>query len=113
MMSISSSRLIVVLTGLVAALALAGAGLVALADALADFGAAIAGADAGLVLAIHEAVLADAADRHLDHAVAAAADDGLFGHDVADVVADRLAHLLAVPGAIAGAAVRAQRVGRE
>jgi len=68
-------------------------------------------ADARCVVAVDEAVLLDAADRHLDDAVAALSDDGLFRDDVRDVVADRLADLRAVPRAVAGGAVAALGVG--
>ncbi|MCB1991205.1 MAG: hypothetical protein KDG49_07070, partial [Geminicoccaceae bacterium] len=42
--------------------------------------------------------------------VAIATDDALLGDDVGDVVADGAAQLVAVPLAITGAAVRAERV---
>ena len=114
MMSMSSSRrdvgLVVVGAGLVAGLVLRLRPLPfapCRRPGRARF--AVALADARRVVAVDEAVLLDAADRHLDDAVAALPDDGLLRDDVGDVVADRLAHLCAVACAVAGASGRCAR----
>ena len=81
------------------------------ADHLARLRLAVALADARGGVAVDEAILLDAADRDLDDAIAILPDDRLLGDDVGDVLADRLAHLVAVPGAVAGGAVAALGVG--
>jgi hypothetical protein len=81
-----------------------------LAYDLPGLGIALARADLSLIVAEHEPVLLDAADRHLDDPVLVPADDRLLGDDVGDVVANRLAQLLAMALPVAGAAVRAQRL---
>ena len=105
--------LVVIDAGAVAglAVALALAVLAGLAHDLAGARVALALARAGRVLAVYEAVLLDAAERNLDHAVAVFADDRFFGDDVRDIFADRLADLLAMARAIAGRAVGVLRVG--
>jgi hypothetical protein len=65
----------------------------------------------GSVLPIHEAILANAADGHLDDLVSVFADDGLFGDDVGDVVAYRLANLLPMTQAVTRAAIASLRLG--
>src|SRR5262249_56354526 len=104
--------LVVVLTGLVARLVLALAGLTDLADDLPALGVAVALADAGRVLPVDELVLADAADRDLDDLLAVLPDDRLLRDDVGDVVADGLADLQAVPGPVTGGAIAPLGVGR-
>jgi hypothetical protein len=81
------------------------------ADDLTRFDLAVPLPHSRAVLAKDEAVLADAADRHLDDAIPALADNGLLGDHVGDILADCLAHLLPVPQAIAGGAIAAFRVG--
>src|SRR5262245_5785778 len=66
--------LVVVGAGLVARLVLTGPLRAGLAHDLAALGVAVALADAGRVVAIDETVLADAADRHLDDAIAVLPD---------------------------------------
>src|SRR5690606_19969425 len=61
------------------------------------------------VVAVHEAVLAHAADRDLDDLVPTLSDVRFFRDDVRDVVADRLAYLFAMTEAVACAAVAALR----
>src|SRR5690606_29396862 len=107
--------LVVVHAGAIARLSLAAAGAVALrsADHLPALYLSLAGRrDAGRVLAVDKAILLDAADRHLDHLVGALGDDRLFGHDVGDVLANRLPHLLAMPQPVRGAAIRTQGIRR-
>src|SRR4029077_10385840 len=94
--------------GLVGALAL----LLGLADHLAALRVPVALADAGGVFAIGEPMLPDAADRHLDDAIAVLPDDGLLRDDVGDILADGLADLDAMACPIAGRAVAAFRVRR-
>ena len=105
--------LVVVDAGPVAGLAVAFAlaVLAGLADDLAGARVAVALAGAGRVVAVDEAVLLDAAERDLDHAVAVFADDRFFGDDVRDIFADRFADFLAMARAIAGRAVGVFRVG--
>src|SRR5262249_22466556 len=79
-------------------------------DDLAGLRVAATLAHAGRVLAVDEAVLPDAADRDLDDLLAVLTDDRLFGDDVGDVLADRLADLQSVPRTIAGAAITAFRI---
>src|SRR5215471_1732963 len=64
------------------------------------------------VLTIDKAVLLDAADRHLHDAILAFSDDGLFGDDIGDVVADGFADFLTMTQAVARAAVTALARGR-
>ena len=106
--------LVVIDAGFVSALALVAlAGLLTgLADHLALLGIAIAGAGAGSIFAEHEAILLDAAQRDLDHAVLVFADDGFLGDDVGDILADGFPDLLAMAQAVAGGAVRAFGLGR-
>ena len=111
MRSMSSSRrdvgLVVVDAGPVAGL-LAALAVFALADDLAGLRVAVAAlADAGSIVAVDEAILPDAANRHLDDPVAIFADDRFFRDDVGDVIADRFADFLPVAQPIAGAAVAA------
>jgi len=57
------------------------------------------------VVAVDELVFADAADRDLDDLVPVFPDDRLLRDDVGNVLADRLADLQAVAGAVARRAV--------
>ena len=105
--------LVVVGAGLIAGLVLAALPLALhLADDLAVLRLAGPLADPGGVVAVDEAVLADAADRDLDDLVAVLPDDRLFRDDVGDVVADRLPHLQAVARAITRGTVAPLGVGR-
>ena len=103
--------LVVVGAWLVPGLVLALAGLLGLADHLAVLRLAGALADAGDVVAVDELVFADAADRDLDDLVPVLPDDRLLRDDVGDVLADGLANLQAVTGAVARRAVTAFGVG--
>src|SRR5439155_2596135 len=103
--------LVVVHPGLVAGFLLALAALtLRFAQHLTGLGVPVALADAGRILAVDEAVLFHAADRDLDDLISGLADDGFLGNEVGDVIANRLAHLLAVALTVTGAAVRTQRV---
>src|SRR3954454_9344007 len=68
--------------GLVVALALLAAGL---PDDLSGLRFAVALTDARRVVAVDEAILADAADRDLDHPIATFPDDRFLRDDVRDV----------------------------
>jgi len=82
--------------------------VLALTDDVAGLGLAVADlTDAGDVLAVDEAVFFDAADGDLNNSVLVFTDDGFFGDDVRDVIADRFANLLPVPQAITSAAIAA------
>src|SRR5262249_23275018 len=76
-----------------------------LADDLPALRVAVALADGRRVVAVDESVLADAANRHLDDAIAVLSDDGFLRDDVRDVLADRLADLQAMPRTITRGAV--------
>src|SRR5262249_29165504 len=97
--------LVVVRARLIAGLVLAAALRSCLADDLAACRVAVALPDARGVVAVDEAVLADAADRDLDDPIAVLSDDGLLRDDVGDVLANGLADFEPVPCPVAGGAV--------
>jgi hypothetical protein len=82
------------------------------ADDLPRLRVAVALSYPGRILAIDETVLFDAANRHLDDAFAVLPDDRFFGDDVGDILADRLANLLAMSKSVTGSAVAALCIGR-
>jgi hypothetical protein len=95
--------------GLLVAFALAV--LAGFADDLPGARIAIALRRAGRIVAEDEAVFLDPAQRNLDYAVLVFADDRFFGDDVGDILANRFAHLLPMPQAVTGRAIRALGVG--
>ena len=68
--------------------------------------------DAWHILAIDKAILPYAADRHLNDAILIFSDDGFFGNDVGDIVADGFADFLTMTQAVTRAAVAALPGGR-
>ena len=105
--------LVVVDAGAVAGVlvAFAGAVLAGLADDLAGARVAVALRSAGRIVAEDEAIFLDSAQRNFDDAVLVFADDGFFGDDVGDILANRFANLLPMPQPVARGTIRALSVG--
>jgi hypothetical protein len=62
------------------------------------------------VFPVDETILLHPTNRHFDDFLFVLAEDGFFGYEVNKVLANRLAHFLAVALTVTSTAVRAQRI---
>ena len=102
--------LVVVGAGRVTCLLRTRVGIRVAADHLSRLGLTFSLAYLGMICPEAEAVLFDPPYRYLDDPIATLADNRLLGDDVGDVLADRLANLETVTGAVSGAAIAALSV---